>query len=272
MAPKNHSSLNGKGLAPASFRAIAVSSVLSLATTVAALSSGIERQGYSPSPNPTAEAYHVQVRTSFTDGEPQTAIIFLKGEKVLGTNEIECGFERDSGGGSKRSGRSFFIFRKKEEYKLFVFEKTGRKILETSGIHAVLSANGRFLIFEAYPQQTGANAQRIFVLHDFSFHSERKVPIESPGLPRAITDDGKQIVLWDSSPNSWQGRFFIMDEEGKTIWAKNGPYRLEGISSQGNRICFTNTKLMVTEICDLGSGQILLKIPFFKWKLLNPQF
>ncbi len=139
-------------------------------------------------------------------------------------------------------------------------------------MHAVLSANGRFLVEEACPPPGGANAPRTFVLHDLSSHSERKIPVGSPGLPQAITDEGQRIVLWEHSPDPRQEAYFIVNEQGKTIWSKKGPYRLEGVSNKEKRVCFTNTKLRITEFCDLGTGAVLLKMPFAEFKLLHLNF
>lgn len=229
----------------------------------------------SPVGSPTAcpfnpvGAYSVQIQTEYPPDsrrKPKRSVLLQKGWKTLWELRSETPFEKAIV--SNETGRCFIEAAYPGRNEIWVFDRSGKKIMVQRGRLLAISARGRSMAYLPSGTGMGSGALTVQVVSpDNGQHSKFK--LTEGFVLKALSDDGKTILVGKDELNLAGAEYRLVDEQGTVIWGKKGRGIYLCLEHDGQWVSFARLREKKVEICDFKTGRVLDEMPRWKYDAIH---
>lgn len=226
-------------------------------------------RGLAASPSNLGGNYNLQIQTEYpadSHRKPKHTLLLQKGWRELWKIQSETPFEKAVV--SNETGRCFCEVVYPGWTEIWVFDRSGKKIMVQRGKLLVISAGGQSMAY--LPPGTG-NGSGGLAIQVVSLDNGRrsKFKLAESFVLKTVSEDGKTILVGKDEFNLAGVEYRLIDEQGAVIWGKKGRGLFLCLEHHGQWVSFAMLKEKKVEICDFKTGKLLDEMPRWKYDAIH---
>jgi len=221
------------------------------------------------SPSNPGGNYSIQIQTEYpADGhrKPKHTLLLQKGWRDLWKIRSEAPFEKAVV--SNETGRCFCEVVYPGRTEIWVFDRSGKKIMVQRGKLLAISAGGRSMAYLPSGTGSGSGGLAIQVVSPDNGRRTKFKLVENFTL-KVVSDDGKTMLVGKDEFNQAGVEYRLIDERGAVVWGKKGRGFFLCLEHHGQWVSFARLKEKKVEICDFKTGRVLDEMPRWKYDAIH---
>jgi hypothetical protein len=220
-------------------------------------------------PSRQVQTYSSRTTTKYLNDENHTVeitLVFLKGEKEQWNKIVAYPITKTLI--DKETGRVFCEIDYPLTGEIKAYTVSGVKILDLKGRLLAVSMGGRFMAYRPPEREAGLGGGTVFVV-EAGRSSVLKFKVGKDFAVKAVTGDGKHLLVGTEESSPSRADYSLVDGEGKKIWEIKGLGQFHSLESHGQRVLFSRSREKTVDYYDMETGKLLNVMPLWKFTALH---